>query len=135
VNRLAEKNIMNASESWQKENALMLPAQFMLSASNVSKQSRRGLDFRLISLWPVNKHNGPANEFEREGLESVRIHPIRPYIGRTTVGRKQFFQAVYPDLAVTEACITCHNSHPESPKRDFKLDDVMGGVVVTMPLK
>lgn len=134
VNRLEEKNILSVKESWRKEDALMLPAQFMLRTSEVRKKTRRGLDFRLISLWPINEHNGPANEFERQGLESISIHPIRPYIGRRTVGRKEFFQAIYPDFAVTGACVTCHNAHPKSPKRDFELDDVMGGVVVTLPL-
>ncbi len=33
------------------------------------------------------------------------------------------------------SCVECHNTHPDSPKRDFKLGDVMGGVVVTLPLE
>ncbi|MGH8566472.1 MAG: c-type heme family protein, partial [Gammaproteobacteria bacterium] len=31
---------------------------------------------------------------------------------------------------MAEACVACHNNHKDTPKRDFKLDDVMGGVVV-----
>jgi hypothetical protein len=134
VNRLTDKNVLAVKENWMKEDALMLPAQFMLKASAAREKSLRGLDFRLISLWPINDKNGPANAFEREGLESIVIHPIRPYIGQTSVGRKKFFQAIYPDIAVTPACVTCHNSHPRSSKKDFKLDDVMGGIVVTLPL-
>jgi hypothetical protein len=134
VNRLTEKKVLTVKENWMKEDALMLPAQFMLNASAVREKSLRGLDFKLISLWPINDKNGPANAFEREGLESIVIHPIRPYIGQTSVGRKKFFQAIYPDIAVTPACVTCHNNHPRSSKKDFKLDDVMGGIVVTLPL-
>ncbi|MEQ1847248.1 MAG: DUF3365 domain-containing protein, partial [Nitrospira sp.] len=32
-------------------------------------------------------------------------------------------------------CVTCHNSHPLSPKQDFKLNDVMGGIAITIPLE
>ena len=46
-----------------------------------------------------------------------------------------YFTAVYPDKAVAEACVSCHNHHKDTPKRDFKLDDVMGGVVVRIALE
>ena len=48
---------------------------------------------------------------------------------------KPYFQAIYPDRAVSRACVSCHNSHPEGPKRDFKLNDVMGGLVIQVPLE
>jgi len=50
-------------------------------------------------------------------------------------GKKQYFQAIYPDRAVSNDCVTCHNSHPLSPKQDFKLNDVMGGIAITIPLQ
>ena len=38
-------------------------------------------------------------------------------------------------LAVSAACVKCHNAHPLSPKRDFKPNDVMGGIAITIPLE
>jgi len=134
VNRLQKNNIIYPSENWWEENTLLLPAQFLLNASDLIKNMRLGLDYRLISLWPINPHNGAANEFERMGLESVASQPLRPYIGKIKVGNKSYFQAVYPDIAVTPACVTCHNAHPKSPKHDFKLFDVIGGIVVNVPI-
>ena len=34
------------------------------------------------------------------------------------------------------ACVACHNSHPESPKRDWKVGDVRGlqEVTITQPI-
>ncbi|MEO6111480.1 MAG: DUF3365 domain-containing protein, partial [Nitrospiraceae bacterium] len=58
-----------------------------------------------------------------------------PVTGIVTSGRKQYFQAIYPDLAVAPVCIDCHNGHLLSPKRDFKLNDVMGGIAITIPLE
>ena len=115
--------------------ALMLPAQFLLNSAGAIENKRLGLHFRLISLYPINPQNRPANEFEQNGLESVEVHPIRPYIQITKVGRKKYFQAIYPDIAVTRGCVNCHNGHPGSPKKDFVLDDVMGGILVSFPIK
>jgi len=134
VNRLQKKNVIYPTENWWEENTLLLPAQFLLNASDLIRNMGLGLDYRLISLWPINNHNGPANEFERTGLETVAENPLRPYIGSTQVGNRNYFQAVYPDMAVTPACVACHNGHPKSPKHDFKLYDVIGGVVVSLPL-
>ena len=39
------------------------------------------------------------------------------------------------DGAVSAACVTCHNGHPLSPKQDFKLNDVIGGIAITIPLE
>jgi hypothetical protein len=134
VNRLQRENIVYASEHWWEDNALMLPAQFLLNASDLMSAGSLNLDFKLISTWPINPHNGPANEFERKALDQVAKKPFRPYNMVHTIGGKNYFQAVYPDLAVSPACVTCHNHHPKSPKRDFALNDVMGGIVMTFPL-
>lgn len=42
---------------------------------------------------------------------------------------------MYPDKAVAKACISCHNDHKDSPRKDFKMGDVMGGVVLRLPVK
>jgi len=31
-------------------------------------------------------------------------------------------------------CVSCHNKHPDTPKKDFKIGDVMGGVVIRIPI-
>ena len=136
VNRLEEQGILHSKEKWKNEKALMLPAQFLLNSAELMKSKLLGLDFRLISLYPINPQNRPANEFEQNGLESVEVHPIRPYIKLSKVGgRKKYFQAIYPDIAVTRGCVNCHNGHPGSPKKDFALDDVMGGILVSFQLR
>src|SRR5215831_541701 len=45
-----------------------------------------------------------------------------------------YLQAIYADKAVSQACMGCHNAHPDSPKQNFKLNDVMGAIMVTVPL-
>lgn len=134
VDRMQEKGITSAVEHWEQQNALPLPAQFLQSAGRLAAEKGSGIRYRLISLWPIYQRNAPATEFERKGLEAVISHPQRPFTGTVTSGQKQLFQAIYADTAVAKACVTCHNAHPLSPKRDFKLNDVMGGIVITIPL-
>ena len=38
------------------------------------------------------------------------------------------------DFASTPACVACHNALPNSPKQDYELGDMMGSLVVTVPL-
>jgi hypothetical protein len=134
VKRMQAKQIVEASENWEDEKKLPLPAQYLLNTSLLARKNKIGLNFRLISLWPINFNNSAANEFERNGLVSVTVDPLRPYMGRLKRGRKTYFQAIYPDFAVNESCVECHNAHPKSPKTDFQLDDMMGGMVVSFPL-
>jgi len=135
VDRLHQMKIAYASENWWEDNTLLLPAQFLLDASDLIAQKNVALDFKLISLWPINPQNGSANEFERNGLRYVQKHQTRPYFNKTTLSRKKFFEAIYPDFAVTPACVECHNKHPKSPKKDFKIGDVMGGISLFFTIK
>ena len=134
VDRMQEKGIVTASENWETQNTLPLPAQFLIDAARLVGKKENGIRYRLISLWPIYERNGPATEFERTALEAVQKQPAKPYTGYVESGRRRYFQAVYGDVGVAQACIGCHNAHPNSPRRDFKLNDVMGGIVITIPL-
>lgn len=113
----------------------MLPAQFLQHSGQLAAESGSGIRYRLISLWPIYRRNAPASDLERSALESLSKNPNQPVTGIVTSGRKQYFQAIYPDLAISPVCVSCHNSHRLSPKRDFKLNDVMGGIAITIPLE
>ncbi|MBI5314934.1 MAG: DUF3365 domain-containing protein [Nitrospirae bacterium] len=135
VERMQVKGVVVASENWEEMNTLLLPAQFLMESGRVMATRDIGMRYRLISLWPINKRNVASSEFEKLGLGTILTHPTKPYTGFVKVGGARYFQAVYPDLAVTQACIGCHNAHPDSPKRDFKLNDVMGAMVISIPVK
>ena len=135
VNRMQEKGIVAATEHWEQDNALPLPAQFLQHSGRLVAESGRGIRYRLIGFSPIYQRNAPATEFERKALEMLRRQPDHPVTGVVSSGKKQYFQAIYADRAVSSACITCHNSHPLSPKQDFKLNEVMGGIAVTIPLE
>ncbi len=134
VKPLTQTKAVKASENWLDEHALPLPAQYLLNTGRLAKKNRLKMNFRLISLWPINFKNSAANEFERNALVSVADDPLRPFLGKIKRGRSTYFQAVYPDFAVSQACVNCHNAHPNSPKTDFQLDDMIGGMLISFPL-
>lgn len=134
VERLQKKGKMVASENWRAKDTLPLPAQFLMESSDLASKTGTKVQYRLIGAWPINPQNGPMTDFERKGLEDIRLHPERPYIETAMRGKDQVFQAIYADRAVAQACIGCHNAHARSPKRDFKINDVMGGIIITIPL-
>jgi hypothetical protein len=135
VERLQAKGVVVASENWEYQNTMPLPAQLLMESDRVLERNGSGIQYRLISQWPINKRNVASGEFQKNGLGAILAHPNKPYTGYVKVGNARYFQAVYPDLAVTEGCIGCHNAHPESAKRDFKLNDVMGAMVISIPVR
>ncbi len=133
VERMEAMLIVNASEDWINDKTLPLPAQFLRESSRSLRLRDAPFRYRLVSLWPLNPQNAPASDPERQMLEQV-VEFGEVMEGTVTLNAKRYFQAIYPDRAVSRACVSCHNAHVESPKRDFKLNDVMGGLVVEVPL-
>jgi len=131
VNRLTleEKNI-KASEHWQEEKALALPAQMFRMGAELVNEKNPGFSYALISEWAINKKNSARTDAEKQGMKAVAENPKKPFYTEETLGNKKYFTAVYADVAVADACVQCHNEHKDSPRTDFKKGDVMGAVVV-----
>ncbi|MGA6825978.1 Tll0287-like domain-containing protein [Nitrospira sp. NS4] len=134
VERMQMRGIVFASENWRETARLPLPAQFLIETGRLMAAERGGLRYRLISNWPINKKNRPSTDFERAGLTEILVNSDQPYTAVTTEGGAPVFQALYADKAVSQSCVGCHNAHPDSPKKDFKPQDVMGGILLTIPL-
>jgi hypothetical protein len=135
VNRLQnDEKVITASEHWQDDKALPLPAQMFRMGSEMAAEKNSDFAYALLSLWPVNQQNVPKTEAEKQGLQFVVDNKGQNFYTEETLGGKTYFTAVYPDIAVAPACVTCHNTHQDSPRSDFQLNDVMGGVVVRIPI-
>jgi hypothetical protein len=136
VNRLVkEEKVIKASEHWEDDKALVLPAQMFRYGAEMVAENNSDFSYSLLSLWPVNKQNKPKTDIEKNGLQYVADNPGKNYYGEEELGGVKYFTAVYADTGVAPACISCHNEHKDTPRTDFKLGDVMGGVVIRIPLK
>ncbi len=135
VNRLAkEQQVIKASEHWKEEPALPLPAQMFRMGAEMVAEKDVGFSYALLSIWPINKQNTPRTEVEIAGLEFVASNKGQNFYAEEMLGGQKYFTAVYADTAVAPACVSCHNEHKDTPKDDFALGDVMGGVVLRIPV-
>jgi hypothetical protein len=120
----AAKSNVKPDENWTKDDhAIMLPAQFLKAAGSELKDFELGL----IGLTPIYKDNLPKTKAEEEALRKLAANPAT---GIITFEDGNQFKGIAADLAIADSCVSCHNAHPTSPKKDFKKGDLMGAIVV-----
>lgn len=112
-----------------------VPSHLLRAASESIQQKGAEFHYVLRSLWPVNPRNAPETATEKTGLQYVLEHPEANYYSEESLGGRKYFTAVYADRAVVPVCVECHNQNSKSPKKDFKQGDIMGGIVVRVPLE
>ncbi len=104
---------------------------------NSESVASKGVEFSYVlrALRPINQRNAPETDVEKKGLEFVSTRPGQAYYEEELLGGRWYFTAVYPDVAVNQSCVNCHNQHKDSPKKDWKSGEVLGGVVVRVALE
>ena len=133
VQRLSnEESVVTTSEHYKDQKGLPLPAQMFRLAAEELLDNTDDFSLSLRALTPINLTMGPSTPVEEQGLQHVMANPEERFYAEENFFGKQSFVAVYADVASVEACVTCHNSHPGSPRQDFKLGDVMGGVILRL---
>jgi methyl-accepting chemotaxis protein len=110
-----------------------LPATFVRELAEKTGESE-GYTFALLSEWNINPAMGLHDGFEREAWRALAKDPKAPYQDLTHDERGLMLRYATADLASAAACVTCHNAHPDSPRKDFKLNDLMGMLVVSVPV-
>jgi hypothetical protein len=132
---LEEVGAARAGSDWHTDRKIIpLPVQVVNETSQMFSTQSTGLRYQLISLWPINRKNGPRDQVDKNSLETVRTKPERPVTRTIKIDGQPYFQAIYADVALSPACVSCHNRHPDSPKKDYQAGDVMGGLVIEFPL-
>ncbi|MFM7312795.1 MAG: DUF3365 domain-containing protein [Cyanobium sp.] len=86
------------------------------------------ISYEFISDYPFAKRiASPLDAFELSALRAFRSDHDRKTFSQlsgNTLGRSTFRLAT--PIYMRKACVSCHNSHPDSPKRDWKVGDVRG---------
>ena len=99
-----------------------------------SAHSDGRINYAFLSDYPFAKRDvPPLDSFEKMALQSLRKDPNQPRI--VSLERPFFGTATYrlaTPVFMRPACVTCHNQHPDSPKRDWKVGDVRGIQEVTV---
>ena len=132
VRKLYTKEIVQAGkkigikfqEEWQEKSVIagMLPAQFLRETAMYLEKSPIPLGLYLGSDFPINKAN------LLEGLQATKFAKLKETKRDIffEIADEKTFVFMSPDVALVKACVTCHNLHKDTPKTNWKLNDVMG---------
>ncbi len=94
----------------------------------------RRISYGFISDYPFAKRvTHPLDDFEVEAIRAFRADPSREryaQLKQSWLGQPSF--RVATPVLMRQACVSCHNTHPDSPKRDWAVGDVRGIQEVTV---
>ena len=119
----------------QTPNAFPLPATFLREVTEMIANSPAAYRVKLISPWPINKKNGAHDAFQEEGFKALLSAKTKLFKRQEEVNGTTVMRFLAPDRAIAANCVSCHNAHPLSPKHDFKLNDIMGGIEISIPIE
>lgn len=119
------------SEHWQDEGieAGPLPALFLRATATTVRELTPDLGLFLGSAFPIASSNLFSDSQLPAFRQIMETHEAVMFADEST-GQ---FTAMYPDFASVDACVTCHNRHPDSPKSDWRIGDIMGATTWTYP--
>lgn len=119
------------SEDWKKKDvhAGPLPALVLRETANRLQQRVPDLNLFLGSTFPIEA----SNKFKGAQLayfDKIGDNQKPQFFLDDTTGR---YTAMFADVASAPACVSCHNDHAKSPRKDWKLMDVMGATTWSYP--
>src|SRR5262249_6622379 len=79
------------------------------------------------------KDGGVRDDFEREALDHLRENSDQPYYRFAEVRGRPVLRYATARV-MKQSCVDCHNSHPESPRTDWKVGEVRGVLEIIRPL-
>ena len=135
VERLAPLGIEAVDDYGQWPNTIPLPATLTIMFGQHLTDEANNLLVRLYSQYPFpsRRNGGPQDEFEKEALARLAAQPDQPVIHFQSLSGAPVIRFAKADR-MRAACVSCHNTHPLSPKKDWKVGDVRGVLEVTRPL-
>jgi tRNA A-37 threonylcarbamoyl transferase component Bud32 len=133
VDRIDPQKVAITDQYRHQAGAIPLPVTFTIDAGERISRAESGMQVRLYSRYPWRKQGGPQDEFERKALDWLERSPDVPFREFTEVdGRRALVYATARKMEAT--CVKCHNSDKRSPKKDWKVGDVVGVLKIVRPL-
>jgi hypothetical protein len=106
-----------------------LPALFLRESATALQKTRIPLGLFLGSDYPIAQSNLFTGD-QAEHFKRVRATGNPEFFNATDIGRST---AMFADIAVAPGCVSCHNEHPNSPKTDWRLKDMLGATTWSYP--
>jgi class 3 adenylate cyclase len=106
--------------------AIPIPATLSLELGHLIGQQQSNIGYRFVSDYPFKGRTAhPLDAFEQSALAALRQNPRQSFTDIVWNGFTGRIRLIFPVL-MEGACVGCHNTHPDSPKRDWRVGDVRG---------
>lgn len=131
----AHPDISIQSQYHQKQYAVPNPATFAIELGEAISAPEKGLILHTYSNHPFvsrSTNGGPQDDFQKVALAKLTLQ--NPVFERVEmIGDKNVLRHAEA-IFMEESCIDCHNKHPASPKKDWRVGDLRGAVDISIPL-
>ncbi len=136
VQRLHGHGVMASTEYRNHQGEIPLPVDVSRSIGERLVSGSAGQHIRLTSPFPFGSQPAteePWDDFQREAWDMLNQYPEQPFYRIEYVEGKKVLRYATADRMHTE-CVACHNTLPESPKRDWVEGQVGGMLEIIYPL-
>lgn len=118
----------------EEAGAIPVPATFTIDLGRyLDEQSLTGTSARLYSDHPWRPVGGPQDDFQRAAVQTLTARPAEPFF-RFENYRDRAVLRYATARVMKQSCVDCHNTHPDSPRADWKVGDVRGVLEIIRPL-
>jgi len=135
IPKLTRLTAKSKADSRKGPSAAPLSAIALREIADMAAHAPSSYPVRLVSPWPINKRHAIQDSFQEEGFRSFTPKTDGLFSRQDTVAGVTVMRFLAPDRAVAQSCVDCHNQHPESPRRNFRLNDIMGAMEITIPIE
>jgi hypothetical protein len=135
VNKVKSASAMKVSFSHDAADTIPLPATMIHELSEALGKGSSGTSLKLYSAYPFpNRAGRRIDAFASDALTVFEKNPEAVFVRSESLEGKSVVRVAVADRMANDACVTCHNTHPDSPKKDWKLNDVRGALEVVVPI-
>ncbi|NES03018.1 MAG: DUF3365 domain-containing protein [Okeania sp. SIO2F4] len=120
----------------KKEGAMPLPITFLMELAQRIELKNPGMSVYIYSNYPFpwrQAESGPRDNFELKAIRHLEKNPDLPFYKFAEFQGRPSFRYAEADI-MKPSCVSCHNNHPDSPKKDWKVGDVRGVLEITQSL-
>ena len=135
VSAVRNKGILVTHDYKERPGAIPLPATLSMLLGKRIGESGSGVKTQLYSDFPFpwRRDGGLKDAFQRSAWAHFEQDPNTSYYRFETVDGRPSLRFATADL-MRPSCVQCHNTHPESPKTDWRTGDVRGVLEISLPL-
>ncbi len=127
---VADGNLRPSFTHQSEPDGIPLPATFIHDVSALLAEEDTTVSLYSAFPFPV-RSDRQLDEFQAQTWEFLTERPEEVATREEQHGDRTIIRAAVADRMVAEACVTCHNTHADSPKTDWRLGDVRGVLEVT----